>query len=148
MLGRRALALVLLLAAAGPVACGDGDPSATPTKPATGADYPTLAARPASRGEIVVKGESSPATRGPYAFDGTYSVRFAQIAPEDPKLDFSGQTPFTATLERRQGDPHGAIKLFSAARASGRRKLRIHGRYLLDVSFGDFPYAMRFTPRG
>jgi len=30
---------------------------------------------------------------------------------------------------------------------SGRRELRINGRYVLDVSFGDFPYAVRFTPQ-
>ena len=57
------------------------------------------------------------------------------------------QTPFTASLTPREGDPRGAIELFGAARASGRRELEIHGRLFVDVSFGDFPYVLRFTPR-
>ncbi|HEV7807818.1 MAG TPA: hypothetical protein VGO80_18500 [Solirubrobacteraceae bacterium] len=74
-------------------------------------------------------------------------MRFEQTAPEDPQLDFSTQTPFTAALERRADDPSGAVKLFSSAARRGRRELTIHGRYVLDVTFGDFPYAVRFTPR-
>ena len=94
-----------------------------------------------------MRGESSPATHGPYAFDGRYLVRFEQYAPEDPALDFSGQTPFTAMLTTREGDPRGAIELFGAARGEGRRELEIRGRHYVDVSFGDFPYVIRFTPR-
>ena len=94
-----------------------------------------------------MRGESSPATHGPYAFDGRYLARFEQYAPEDPALDFSLQTPFTATLTAREGDPRGAIELFGAARGDGRLELEIRGRYYVDVSFGDFPYVIRFTPR-
>jgi hypothetical protein len=130
--------------------CGGGERrgSATATAPATGSALPALARAAAAPGEIVVHGESSPRNHGPYSFDGRYVVRFEQTAPEDPQLDFGGQTPFTAALERRAGDPRGAVKLFSAAARAGRRELTLHGRYVLDVSFGDFPYAMRFTPRG
>ena len=74
-------------------------------------------------------------------------MRFEQYAPEDPALDFAGQTPFTASLTPREGDPRGATKLFGAARAGGRRELEIRGRRFVDVSFGDFPYVVRFTPR-
>jgi hypothetical protein len=119
----------------------------TGTAPPAAAAAPALATRPAAPGEFVVRGEASPATKGPYAFDGRYLVRFEQYAPEDAALDFSGQTPFQASLTPRAGDPRGATKLFTAARASGRRELEIHGRRYVEVSFGDFPYVLRFTPR-
>ncbi|MGH2901235.1 MAG: hypothetical protein ACRDMZ_21340, partial [Solirubrobacteraceae bacterium] len=83
----------------------------------------------------------------PYAFDGRYLVRFEQYAPEDAALDFGGQTPFTAALRVRPGGGRGATALFQSARASGRRALTVRGRYVIDVSFGDFPYVIRFTPR-
>ncbi len=83
-------------------------------------------------------------TRSP----GRYLVRFEQYAPEDPALDFSAQTPLTATLQPHEGDPRGAKPLIEGAQRSGRRELDIRGRYFVDVSFGDFPYVIRFTPRG
>ena len=46
-----------------------------------------------------------------------------------------------------EGDPRGATALLDAARASGRRELEISGRRFVEVSFGDFPYVVRFTPR-
>jgi hypothetical protein len=147
---RRFLLIAYALIAA-PVAavlggCADGDsPASTAT---TSTALPALARRPAASGEIVVRGESSPATHGPYTFGGRYLVRFEQYAPEDPALDFSGQTPFSAALQRSAGDPRGATGLFVAARRSGQRVLVIRGRYFVDVSFGDFPYVIRFTPRG
>jgi hypothetical protein len=143
----RLYGLVLLLAA-GLAGCGGS--AATPATNSTttsSAGAPRLATRPAAHGEIVVRGESSPRTAGPYAFDGRYLVRFQQWAPEDAKLDFSSQTPFTATLERHDGDARGATQLFQAASATGRRSIAIHGRYFVDVSFGDYPYVLRFTPR-
>lgn len=141
-----ALALVLV---AGLVACGgdDSPSSATATAPASAAGAPALATRAARPGEIVVRGETSPETHGPYEFDGRYLVRFEQYAPEDPALDFSAQTPFTAQLTRSEGDARGAIDLFQDARGSGRRELSVTGRRYVDVSFGDFPYVIRFTPR-
>jgi hypothetical protein len=148
VLGRRVLGL-LPVAACLLVACGsDGWGPATATGPATpAASRPALASPPAKAGEHVFTGDSSPAEHGPIALDGDYVVRFEQIAPEDPKLDFSTQTAFTAELQRRAGDPSGAVRLFSAAHRTGRRELTIHGRYVLNVTFGDFPYAIRFTPR-
>ena len=91
-------------------------------------------------------GEASPATQGPYEFNGRYLVRFEQVEPEHPQIDFAGQTPFTAALTPRDGDPRGAVPLFAQARRTGERQLAIHGRYYVEVSFGDFPYAVRFTP--
>jgi hypothetical protein len=38
------------------------------------------------------------------------------------------------------------VKLFEAAARTSRRTLTLHGRLYVDVSFGDFPYAIRFTP--
>jgi hypothetical protein len=138
------VAVVLALSAL--AGCGGGDDRAgTVSTPA--AALPALATRPAAAGEVVVRGEASPATRGPYSFDGRYVVRFEQYAPEDPALDFAAQTPLSAQLTRRRGDPRGAVALFEAADRSGRREVEIHGRRFLDVTFGDFPWVVRFTPR-
>jgi hypothetical protein len=130
--------------------CGDdsGRSARDGTTATSGASVPpALARRAPADGEIVVHGEGSPETHGPYAFAGRYLVRFEQYAPEDPALDFSGQTPLTALLAPRAGDPRGARALIEAALRSGRRELDVRGRYFVDVSFGDFPYVIRFTPR-
>jgi hypothetical protein len=138
----------VLLALPALAGCGGGDDGATTARTAPPrAPLPALATRPPAAGEIVVRGEASPETKGPFAFDGRYLVRFAQYAPEDAKLDFSAQTPFSATLTPRRDDPRGALKLVSGAAAAGRRELEIHGRYFVSVDFGDFPYVIRFTPR-
>jgi hypothetical protein len=137
----------LPIALAALAGCGS-DSASSSTTTATAAALPPLARRTPAPGEIVVRGDASPATHGPYRFSGRYLVRFQQYAPEDPKLDFASQTPFTASLVRREGDPTGAIKLFEAAAASGRRELTIRGRHYVEVSFGDFPYVLRFAPRG
>jgi hypothetical protein len=71
-------------------------------------------------------------------------VRFEQYAPEDPHLDFGGQTAFVADLQTPGG--RVARHLFRAAAATGRRTVTAHGRYLVAVSFGDFPYVLRFSP--
>jgi hypothetical protein len=147
---RRRLLVLAALAAQALAACGGGQAksrSTDATGPAPTSAVPALARAPARAGERVFTGQSSPASHGPFELDGTYVVRFEQTAPEDPRLDFTAQTPFTAALQRRADDPRGAVKLFGAARRSGRRTLTIHGRYVLDVSFGDFPYAVRVTPR-
>ena len=103
---------------------------------------------PKRPGEIIVRGELSPASNGPFTFDGRYLVRFEQFAPEDPHADFTGQTAFVASLDRHpETDEPGGIRLFRAARGTGRRTLSIHGRLYVDVTFGDFPYAIRFTPQ-
>jgi hypothetical protein len=137
----------LLIACAALAGCGGDGGSSSTTATATRTAVPGFARRAPAPGEIVIRGEASPATHGPYEFNGRYLVRFEQYAPEDPKLDFGSQTPFSAALTRRQGDTTGAIELFQAAARSGRRELTIHGRYYVEVSFGDFPYVLRFTPR-
>ncbi len=144
---RSAFLLAALLGLALAACGGDGDGD-SPGRAATtaGATLPALARKPAQAGEILFKGEASPASHGPFSLDGRYVVRFEQVAPEDPRLDFSGQTPFTANL-RPAGSRAAGTKLFGAATASGRRELERSGRFVLDVSFGDFPYAVRFTPR-
>jgi hypothetical protein len=139
-----ALSLIALTGCANDSAGSDGAGRTTATTPAA---LPALATRPARAGEIVIRGESSPATHGPYEFGGRYLVRFEQYAPEDPALDFTDETAFTVSLTPRRDDPRGAVKLFGAARRSGRRTLQISGRRFVDVSFGDLPYVLRFTPR-
>lgn len=140
------LLAVAALAGCGAAGGGDGASRRSARAPTTAA-LPALATRPATTGEIVLRGEASPKTHGPYAFDGRYLVRFEQYAPEDPKLDFTAQTPFSAQLEPRRDDPRGAVKLVEKAARSGRAEVEIHGRRFVDVTFGDFPYVVRFTPR-
>jgi hypothetical protein len=123
--------------ASAPAGTGDGATTAAPA----------LARPPKRPGEILVGGEASPASHGPFALDGRYTVRFEQIAPEDPNLDFASQTAFVATLDRRaEVQGAGTLRLFRAAARTGRTVVTVHGRYYVDVTFGDFPYAVRFTP--
>jgi hypothetical protein len=145
-------AIVLLVAAGAVVtACGGsggssgGSSSAAPPPPGR----PALARAPKRAGEIVVSAQLSPQSHGPFEFDGRYVARFEQIAPEDPELDFGTQTPFIAMLDRKQQqEGAGSVRLFRAAAKTGRRTVTLHGRWYLDVSFGDFPYAIRLTPVG
>jgi hypothetical protein len=128
-------------------ACGDTATKRTPPPSAAKASVALLRA-PKRPGEVIVRGDLSPASHGPFTFDGRYVVRFEQFAPEDPHVDFSGQTSFVASLDRRPDTTGGgSIRLFEAARRTSRRTLTIHGRLYVDVSFGDFPYAIRFTPQ-
>jgi uncharacterized lipoprotein NlpE involved in copper resistance len=141
---RQAAALVAALV----LLVGCGSQAATPTKPPDPAKAKVaLLQAPRRAGEIIVRGDLSPASHGPYAFDGRYVVRFEQFAPEDPRVDFTTQTAFVATLDRKaEQDGPGSVRLFRAARRTGRRTLALHGRLFVDVSFGDFPYAIRITP--
>ena len=148
---RTVLVLAWLLAAAALAACGGRSAPAGAPAPgaaaAAEAASPALAAAPRRAGEILVAGEASPATHGPYTFDGRYTVRFEQIAPEDPRLDFTAQSAFVAEADRTAGQTGpGSRRLFRAAARTGRRSLTLRGRMYVDVSFGDFPYAIRFTP--
>jgi len=123
--------------ASAPSGGGDGATTATPE----------LAKAPKRAGEIVVQGEASPASHGPVTLDGRYTVRFEQIAPEDPTLDFANQTAFVAVLDHKaQQEGGGTIRLFRDAARNGGKVITAKGRYYVDVSFGDFPYAIRFTP--
>ena len=140
---RRALLLAALAALAG---CGAEAATPTPPPKASSAKVALLAA-PKRPGEVIVRGEVSPASHGPFAFDGRYTVRFEQFAPEDPNVDFKTQTAFVAALDARaeEDGPH-SVRLFRTARRTSARTVTLHGRLFVDVSFGDFPYAIRFTP--
>lgn len=135
-----------ILAALGLLAgCGSEAPKPVPP-PDSAKTRVALLQAPKRPGEVLLRGDLSPASHGPYAFDGRYVVRFEQFAPEDPNVDFSGQTSFVATLDRRaEEEGAGSVKLFHAASRTGRKTLALHGRLFVDVSFGDFPYAIRFT---
>jgi hypothetical protein len=137
-----------LAATAAVAACGGSAPTAGTAPVATGdTARPRVLEAPRVAGEIVVHGDASPASHGPFAFDGRYTVRFEQIAPEDPHLDFTGQTAFVAMVDRLpEQEGAGTVKVFSAAARTGRTRVTLHGRLYVDVSFGDFPYAIRFTP--
>lgn len=133
------LAAVLLLAA-----CGEDEAPPEPPAATARAAEPTLARARPRAGEIVVRGEGSPASH-PIELRGSYLVRFEQYAPEAPRLDFGEETSFVARLERGMG--RESVALFARAARTGRRRLRMTGRYELTVAFGDFPYVIRFTPR-
>jgi hypothetical protein len=151
---KRPTAIVLLVAACcGATACGgaSGDSRAGTTAPAPGqrTARPALARAAKRPGEILVQAEASPASHGPFALNGRYVARFEQLAPEDPKLDFTTQTAFVATFDRRpEQDGADSVRVFRAAARTGRRTVTLRGRWYLDVSFGDFPYAIRLTPAG
>jgi hypothetical protein len=128
--------------------CGGGGATQEPP-PAAGAGAPGAPAilkQPLRPGEVMVDAEASPLRQGPFAFAGRYRVKFVQYAPEAPGRSFADQTPFVAQL-LAAGDPRAKpVPLFHAAAASGQRSVEIDGRYLVEVAFGDFPFAMRFTP--
>jgi hypothetical protein len=140
--------LRLSLIAALALFAGCGSEATKPTKPPDPAKTKVaLLQAPKRAGEIIVRGDLSPASHGPYDFDGRYIARFEQFAPEDPNVDFTAQTAFVSTLDRNaEQDGAGSVKLFHAARRTGRKTLALHGKLFVDVSFGDFPYALRFTP--
>jgi hypothetical protein len=148
----RRTVIVLLAAAALASACGGGSSGGGPAPGASGdgvpADAKPALARAAKRpGEVLVDGQASPASHGPFTLRGRYVIRFEQIAPEDPKLDFATQTPFVAALDRKaEQDGPGSVRLFRTAARTGRKEMRLSGRFFIDVSFGDFPYAVRLTP--
>src|SRR5512132_2882629 len=132
---RRALApIAVVVSLAG---CGSAEVAQAPP-PAASTVAVALLDAPRRPGEIVVRGEASPASHGPSAFRGRYVVRFEQYAPEAPRMDFGAQTAFVADLDRRaQQAARGSIRLFRAASRTGRRTITLEGRYFVDVSFGD-----------
>ena len=144
----RQIPVVALLTAALLAGCGS-DKTATPppSREQTRSAEPAWARAPKQDGEIVVRGDASPGSHGPFTFDGRYAVRFAQVSPEDPGLDFADQTSFVARLDREAEIPDSrSVRLFHAARREGRKTVRVSGRYYVDVEFGDYPYVIRFTP--
>ena len=122
--------------------------------PSGGGDGAPTAARPRSPRRRSGPARSScrarrrPPRTGRSRSTAATSVRFEQIAPEDPNLDFATQTAFVATA--RPHSPAGGRR--HGAPVPRRRPHRPHGRsrrtaaYYIDVSFGDFPYAIRLTP--
>jgi hypothetical protein len=145
---RIALLATLLATCIAGSGCGDGGTVGGQAPPATTVT-PQLAKGPKADGEIVVRGEASPGSHGPYELSGTYKARFEQYAPEDPNLDFAEQTPFSARLDPHASSDAGARKavpLFEAAVRTGTATVRANGRLWIDVEFGDFPYVIRLTP--
>jgi len=136
------LALTIVIAG-----CGGTSATAPPAAGPTAQGAPALLKQKVRKGELMVDAEYSPHRDGPYRFDGTYLVRFAQYDPEAPGTSFANQTPFVADLSGLGRRPK-KIALFHQAAAGGKRTMRLHGKYFVEVSFGDFPYVLRFTPTG
>ena len=146
---RRALLAILLIACIAGSGCGDGGTVGGQAPPSTTVT-PELASKPKAEGEVVVRGEASPGSHGPYELSGTYTARFEQYAPEDPNMDFAAQTPFSARLDPHADSDAGARKavpLFETAAHTGTATVRANGRLWIDVDFGDFPYVIRLTPK-
>src|SRR3954465_3461998 len=131
--------VVVLVAFAG---CGSASDDAVRGPAALDAKArPALARGPVKPGEIGLRGEASPRGHRGVALPGTYLVRFHEYAPEAPRLDFAGEVPFVVELRGP-----ARVRLFHAAASRAARRVRLTGRYDVDVSFGDFPYVLRFTP--
>jgi hypothetical protein len=113
------------------------DDSPTPAKVA-------LLRTPSRPGEVIVHGDASPGEHGPFVLHGRYVARFQQYAPEDPHMSFRDQTPFVAALVRGRDTRR---RLFRSADATGRTTLDASGSWRIEVSFGDFPYVIRLTPK-
>jgi hypothetical protein len=143
---------IVVLALAGPLAgCGGAtsarSPTGGPSNAAQATARPALAKAPKRPGEILVQGDVSPGSHGPFTLNGRYTARFEQIAPENPNQDFTTQTAFVAVLDKRsQIEDRGTVHMFRAAERTGRKEITARGRYFIDVSFGDYPYAIRLTP--
>lgn len=133
-----------------PAAVAAGTATSTGTAAARSAAAPVLAlARaPKQPGEILVSGAGSPQAHGPFTLHGRYTVRFEQADPEDPRQTFAAQTAFVAYAapQEDQADGPGVVRLARAARRTGTATVRLDGRLWINVSFGDFPYALRLTP--
>jgi len=143
------LRLASLLAVATVVAGCGTDTSAGPDPVrADDAAKPALLRAPKRPGEIILRGEFTPATRGPVTLRGSYVVRFEQYAPEDPRTDFRGATALVVRLDRRPEDARGGMRVFRRAARTGTRRIDADGRWFVDVTFGDYPYVIRFTPSG
>lgn len=128
-------------------ACGGTSATPPPAAGPSAQSAPALLKQKVRKGEAMVDAEYSPHRDGPYRLDGTYLVRFAQYDPEAPRTNFADQTPFVAYLTGLGRRPK-KIALFHQAAAIGKRTMRLHGSYFVEVSFGDFPYVLRFTPTG
>ena len=146
-----------VLAVLGLVASGCGErhtvsPAAAParTGAAAAAALPALARAPRTPGEVLVSGPGSPQAHGPYRFAGRYRVRFEQLDPEDPAQTFTRQTSFVALAAPAAGQEDGAgvVRLVRKAARTGSATVTLNGRLWINVSFGDFPYALRLTPVG
>lgn len=131
-----------------PAGCGGQHTATAP--PAAGPQAPgapALLKQKLRPGEVMLDAEYSPERKGPFHLKGRYLVRFAQYAPESPRMSFGDQTPFVAYLAG--ANPRAKkITLFHQAAAHGQRTLSLNGRYFVEVAFGDFPYVLRFTPTG
>jgi hypothetical protein len=142
------LTVMLVLGTMVVAGCGGGMSNSTPVAAGPHAPgAPPLLKRKLHKGEVMVDAEYSPQREGPFDFHGRYTVRFAQYAPEAARVNFGGQVPFVAYLVGI--DPRSKkIGLFHLATAHGQKTLTLDGRYFVEVAFGDFPYVLRFTPRG
>lgn len=134
------------LALVGVAGCG-GEQEEPPPAPGPDApNAPALLTEPETDGEYLFSAGRSPRTFGPRPFKGRYSVRFAQYAPENPNVNFGDHIPFVAKILRVSGSGPPVRRLFREASKSGQTEVELDGRYVIEVSFGDFPFAVRFTP--
>jgi hypothetical protein len=142
--------VILIVLAVATVVTGCGGQRGVTAPPAAGPQAPgapDLLKQRVQPGEVLVDAVFSPQREGPFHLKGRYLVRFAQYAPEAPRMSFGDQTPFVAYLAGTT--PRAKkIALFHEAAARGQRTMSLNGRYFVEVAFGDFPFVLRFTPVG
>jgi hypothetical protein len=137
--GRKLITSVAALASAASAGCGAVDPPGV-----TVATTPVATRSVQQAGTITVRGDYAPDEHGPYALHGRYVVRFLQ---RGAGVDFRGEVPFTARLERGGvSGPGHVIKLFEAAARTGATTIRADGRFRLLVDYGDSPYEIVLRP--
>ena len=89
--------------------------TAPPAAGPTAQDAPALLKQRVRKGEVMVDAEYSPHRDGPYHFDGTYLVRFAQYDPEavwltDLKPAFGADRfPFQGVVVGGDTAPHDVV---------------------------------------
>ena len=143
--GRRAKALIVAIV----LLAGCGSEAKPPTKPPDPAkSQVALLKAPKRPGEILLSAGTSPPRRTART-PSTVATSCASSSsrPRTPTSTSPPRRPSWRRLDRRpRWKARAACTLFHAASRTGRRTLALHGRLFVDVSFGDFPYAMRFTP--
>jgi len=133
---------LLIFGCGGEAATTTSDPQASEVSEPTG--MPELAAKPKRRGEILIKGETSPTTYGPFSAAGPYNLRFEQYNPP-PGVSIGQLGPFVAsTVTESGGTP--IDNLVSTTDPRGRYQVYLSGRFFIDVAVADAAYVIRLTP--
>ncbi|MFL5884444.1 MAG: hypothetical protein ACJ77M_05190 [Thermoleophilaceae bacterium] len=101
-------------------------------------------------GEILVQGNTSPKSFGPYDFEpGLYTFRFEQYAPGISGIDFATDaSSITVALNRKpRVSAADSELLVNATQKQGDNNIYASGKYFVDVTSADYSYVLTFTRR-